>query len=149
MEQNKSGIPSASGTNERNFRLQDAKKKHKRRKFNNKVIAYCVVIIAVVISGWILFDKLFVVRNFKISGNAEYSDEQAANAIHSIGISEGDHIFGIDKKKALDEAKYRLSQFDSVSISYEMPDTVVLKVTEAVPVMYTVFGNNGYVLSEG
>ena len=135
--------------NNNTYKLSDAKKKHNKRKMNNRITAFCVTFVVIIIAGWLLFDKLFIIRRYEIRGSAEYTSEQAMTAAKSIGILPGEHIFGFDKKNAVMESKYHLPQFDSVEISFEMPDTVILNVKEAIPCMYTVFGNSGYILSEG
>ena len=129
-------------------RLTEARKVLKARKRRNGIVGFAVTVPIVIISAWLLFDKLFIIRNFEIRGSKEYTTEQAQLSAENIGIHKGDHIFGFDKKTAELDAKYRLPAFDSVKVSFEMPDTVVLNVVEAIPSMYTLLGNKGYVLSE-
>lgn len=132
-------------------RLSAVKKKHKKRKAGNKLTAFLAVAAILAVTAGIVLDKFFAVENFKISGSAEYTytAEQAQSAAELIGIPKGGSIFKIDKKKAESEAKYRLSEFDSVKIEFELPNTVVLSVKEALPAMYTVLDDGrAYVLSE-
>ncbi|MBQ7980319.1 MAG: FtsQ-type POTRA domain-containing protein [Oscillospiraceae bacterium] len=129
-------------------RLAEARRALKAQKIKNTITALAIVVPLVIIAGWLLFDKLFIIRSFEIRGLYEYTPEKAEIAAESIGIHKGTHILGFNKKTAEAEAKYRLSEFDSVKIVFEMPDTVVLKVVEAEPSMYMVFGDKGYVLSK-
>lgn len=128
--------------------LSSARSSFRARKQRNRIASLLVAVPVIIVAGWLLFDKLFVIRNFRISGNNEYTAEQAELAAESIGIHKGAHIFGFDKKAAEAKAKYSLSEFDSIKVTFEMPDTVVLKVEEAVPSMYIIYGDKGYVLSE-
>lgn len=132
-------------------RLSAVKKKHRKRKAGNKLTAFLAVAAILAVTAGVVLDKFFAVENFKISGSAEYTytAEQAQSAAELIGIPKGGSIFKIDKKKAEAEAKYRLSEFDSVKIEFELPNTVVLSVKEALPAMYTVLDDGrAYVLSE-
>lgn len=130
------------------YRLPEARRTVRAIKRKKIIKAGLITAVLVFIAGWLLFDKLFVIRNFTMSGNEEYTSEQAEQAAKAIGIEKGGHVFGFDKKSAEGNANFILSEFDSVKISFDLPDTVVLTVKESVPVMYTVFGEKGYVLSE-
>ena len=146
MEIKKSGT--AKGA-EGGFKLPEARREVKKRKRKKLVTAFIIAVPIVLTAVWLLFDKLFVIRHFEMTGNGEYSEEEARLAAEEIGIKQGSHMFGFDEKTAESEAKYRLPRFDTVEIELKLPDTVIIKVKEAEPVMYTVFGENGYVLSEG
>ena len=130
------------------YRLREARKKLRAKKRRNIIVAATAVLILVIVSVWLIFDKLFIIRNFRIEGAEGYSAKDAKSAALAVGIEEGNHIFGFDEKTVEENARYILPEFDKVDITFDLPDTVVLNVTKSVPEMYTVFGQNGYVLSE-
>lgn len=134
--------------NRAEYRLPEARKTVRARKRKKIIKAGVITAVLVFVAGWLMFDKLFVIRNFKMTGSEVYTSQQAEKAAEAIGIEKGSHIFGFNKKNAEENAHFMLSEFDSVSVSFDLPDTVVLNVKESVPVMYTVFGEKAYILSE-
>lgn len=122
----------------------------KKNKNKIKKIAFAVAVIGLSLfaAGVVVFDKLFVVNNIEIHGNNEYTAEEAAIFGKEIGIEKGMHLFSFDREEKALEAKYRLSLFDSVSVSLSLPDTVVLNVKEAIPCFYISKNHEHYILSE-
>ena len=129
------------------YTLADARKTVNSRTNKSRFSGWLILTAIIIVAGWLVFDKLFIIRNFRIDGKEEYTAEQARKAALEIGISEGGHILGFNREKAEKAAKYRLAEFDSVKIEFDMPDTVVLKVQEAFPAMYFVFGDGAFTLS--
>lgn len=129
--------------------LAEAKKRQRRRKAENKLFGFCAVVVALLIVGWLLFDKLFIIEKFRIDGSSEYTAEQAEEIAGRVGLEKGMHLFGFDRADVADRAKYYIPEFDSVKIGYDLPDGIVLKVKEALPAMYIYDGGRYYVLSEG
>lgn len=148
VENNRRQSVSTGKTTDR--RLNTARKKHRAKKRKNRLIAVCVTALVAVIGIGVAVDRLFVIRKIEISGGVDYTytSEQAEETAKSIGIAIGDNLLALDRKNAEANAKYYLPQFDSVQIEFDLPDTLVLKVSEAEPVMYTVVNGRGYVLSE-
>lgn len=141
---------SVSTGNRSDRRLNAVKKKHKAQKRRNRLFAVLVTAVVAVIGIGVAVDRLFVIRKIEISGGEDYTytKEQAEETAKRVGISKGENLLALDRKKAEANAKYYLPQFDSVQIEFDLPDTVVLKVREAEPVMYTVANGRGYVMSE-
>ncbi len=134
-------------TAKKTYTLSDAKKTVNSRKNKSRFTGFIILAAIIVVAGWLIFDKLFIIRNFEIHGSKEYTAEQAQQAALDLGISKGDHILGFNRQKAENAAKYILPEFDSVKIVFDMPDTVILKVEEAFPAMYIVFGDGAFTLS--
>lgn len=129
--------------------VSTAKRRVVKKKAKNKFFAFLVVLILMVLTAWLLFDKIFVIKSFKISGGIEYTEEQAAAMAEKIGLKSGMHMFGFDKNEAQQLAKYALSEFDSIKIEYDLPDKIVFKVVESEPAMYISQGDYTFILSEG
>lgn len=126
-----------------------AKKRAAKKKAKNKLYAFLIVLILIFLTFWLLFDKVFVIKSFRISGETVYTEEQAAALAGRIGLNSGIHMFGFDKAEKEKLAKYALSEFDSVEIAYDIPNTIIFKVKESVPAMYIDQGDYSFVLSEG
>ena len=123
-------------------------KKRKKNKIKKMAFVALVVMLSLLAASVVVFDKLFVVNNIEIRGNREYTAEEATLFGKEIGIEKGMHLFSFDREEKALEAKYRLSIFDSVSVSLSLPDTVVLKVKEAEPCFYISKNHEHYILSE-
>ena len=128
--------------------LAAAKKERAKKKIQNIFFASCLVIVLLILSGWLLFDKLFIIKDFSVVGTKEYTSEQSVEFAQRIGLKKGMNVFGFYKKEAEKKAKYYLSEFDSVNIGYDLPHGIVFKVKEAVPAMYISENGNNYILSE-
>lgn len=148
MEQERKRPPVTNQNSKKVDNLDSAKKRLKRKVRNGRIKALLIVLFLLIIGLWLVFDKLFVVKKIKVIGQNTYTDAQAVEIAEEMGIHLSDHLFAIDKIEAKELARYRLPQFDSIEISFDMPDTVVLSVTEATPVMYIIFGDRGYSVSE-
>ena len=129
--------------------LQQVKKSRKKDRRKNRFFAAEAVVIIAIVALWIFFTKLLVIRSFEIRGNYEHTEQEAILAAHSIGLSEGDNLFGFDRSSTELAAKYNLPEYDSVKIRYSLPGKIVFEVTEAVPVMFTTLGDEAYLLSKG
>jgi cell division septal protein FtsQ len=92
---------------------------------------------------------MFVIGQFSIKGNMEYTEEQALEVAQRIGLEKGKNLFGFDKEQLQKEAKYYLSEFDSVTIKRSLPDKIIFAVKEATPAMYIAENGKNYILSEG
>ena len=76
MEIKKSGT--AKGA-EGGFKLPEARREVKKRKRKKLVTAFIIAVPIVLTAVWLLFDKLFVIRHFEMTGNGEYSVRNPAD----------------------------------------------------------------------
>lgn len=134
--------------NYKRISLAAAKKEKAKKKLQNIFFAACLVIVLLLLSGWLLFDKLFVIKDFCVVGTKEYTQSESEEIAKRIGLEKGMNVFGFNRKETEKQAKYYLSEFDTVNIGYDLPHRVVLKVKEAVPTMYISENGNNYILSE-
>ena len=132
--------------------LESAAKKSVKRRRKNRALGGALIAAAVVIVGYLLYAKLFIVRNIVIESNdpgVTYTEQQALAAAKKLGIRPGDHLFAVSSGRIAKDARYKLSDFDEVRLGIRLPETVVLRVKESVPVFYMTFGGETYCLSEG
>ena len=138
-----------TGNGARGVSLASAKKRQKRKNGENRFIAFCAVIVVILIAGWLMFDKLFIISEFSLEGNTKYSKEEAEAFAEKIGLEKGMHLFGFDKKELQTRANYYIPEVDQVTIGYKLPHEIVFKVKESIPAMYLTESGKHFVLSEG
>ena len=129
------------------FNKKDKKKKKRRKK--PRLLQLIVIVAALIGVYFLLTSQLFTIYNIKVEDNLRYSDYEI---IDMAGVRAGDNLFKTRSsavKKALMEDPY----FESVNISRELPDTLVIKVKEkagllAVPLSgsYAIIDEDGKVL---
>lgn len=134
--------------NKEKMNLAMAKKRQRKTNIRNKTVAFFTVLVLLLIAGWLVFDKLFVISGFSINGTYEYSSEDAKDFAKRIGLEEGMHMFGFSRDELSQKAKYYIPEVDSVSIDYKLPDKIVFNVKEAIPAMYLTENSRHYILSE-
>ncbi len=135
-----------TGTSRRLSAAAVRKKREKNRR-NKRILSAFVIAAAVCALGYAVFDKAFVIRHFSVKGQESYTAEEAEMMAKSLGLEKGMHLFGFDREKAEQSARYILSSFDSVHIRYALPDGVVFEVKESEPALYVTVGGNYYILS--
>lgn len=87
-----------------------------------------VIIVVAIVVGCIVF---FKVQHVEVSGNSRYTTEEVV-AVSGIQIE--DNLFRINKFKIYDSLLAELPYIESVNIQRRMPDTIVINVTETIPV---------------
>lgn len=141
-------IPNKDVKNNR-LSLSAVKRRQAAQKRQNLILASSMVIILILLSGWLLFDKMFVIKQFGIKGAVEYTEEQAQELAQRLGLEKETNLFGFDKTQMQNKAKYYLPEFDSVTIKRSLPDKIIFAVKEATPAMYIAENGKNYILSEG
>ncbi len=131
--------------------VNTAKRRYKQKKRKSRFLSVLVILALLAVCAYAVFDKLFVLESFAVKSANEtvYTDEQAEEFAKAIGLEKGMHLFGFNRKKAEQTARFALSEFDSVRVRYALPNGIVLEVKESEPVMYVSAGGSNYVLSEG
>ncbi len=70
----------------------------------------------------------FKVENYEISGNERYTD---AEILGAAGLGDNENLYNIDLSATEQKIKKKLIYIDSVSVSRELPGTIVIEITEA------------------
>lgn len=126
--------------------------RRKRRKLSRAgrlVVLVCVLLALAVAAGaavWLILP----VGAVTVTGQTSYPREKI---LQVSGVTVGDRLFGVDKKKTARLLEANLPYIASASVSWRLPDTLVLHLTKAVPVAavprtggYTVLDAEGKVL---
>lgn len=135
---------------------QDVQKRRKarQRKARRRRLKICFVfflLIATVAFAIMCFTVLFPVKRISVSGSELYSK---AEIIKASGLTTDDNLLTLSQEKIEQKIRESLPYVDSVRIKRNLPDAVVLTVTDAkeyscfkISDEYFIVSENGYVLS--
>ena len=116
----------------------------RRKKRRNPIISILSVflICGALLLGISVFFKISVIR---AEGSERYSQEQIISASE---IKIGDNLFFVNKFDAISKIFKSLPYIDEVKISKELPNILVIEVTEAIPVAYVQNGENYWLIDK-
>ena len=135
--------------------VDSAKKKQrkaaKRRKLTPFLFVVSVFILAAAV--YLCLTMLFNVDRVKIEGNTLYEE---MDLIKTSGIEKGENLFEVDTAYAEDKLYSVYSYIEEVEVKRSFPNSVTIKITEAVPFSvveeadgYTLVSTGGKVLERG
>ncbi len=121
--------------------LKTQKKKAKKSKVRKPVsplmrrirniITGCVIVAVVLIICVVLsLTVLFKTQNYEVTGNTKYTDSEI---ISTCGISKSENIFLANKKSASKRLIKNYPYVEEADVSFSIPDTITIDITEAVP----------------
>ena len=118
------------------------KRKAKRRTVKRidkglfkRLIVMAGVILAVILTMVIFFR----VETIQVTGNSYYDEEEILQAC---GVATGDNLLTLSRGKISGSIMAPLKYVDSVKVSRQLPDTLILRITESKP-RYAVQDENG------
>ena len=120
----------------------------KRRKYTRKKgigriiygpVAF-LLILAVLFFGLSVF---FKIEDFEVVGNKAYARSEI---IEASGIKTGDNLFFVRKATASEKICEALPYIHDVKISKELPNTIILTVTENAPIASVLIGGEYWVI---
>ncbi|MBQ5898166.1 MAG: FtsQ-type POTRA domain-containing protein [Oscillospiraceae bacterium] len=135
--------------------MNSAKKKQrkaaKRRKLTPFLFVVSVFILAAAV--YLCLTMLFNVDRVKIEGNTLYEE---MDLIKTSGIEKGENLFEVDTAYAEDKLFSVYSYIEEVEVKRSFPNSVTIKIIEAVPFSvveeadgYTLVSTGGKVLERG
>lgn len=109
-------------------------RQNKKRKLKNSVrnaIVFTLLILVFAAVGVVLsLTVFFKIDTISVTGSGIYSEEEIINACN---INNGDNLFLIDKEKSTEKMECVLPYIYTAEIKRELPSTVKIIVTDAVP----------------
>ncbi len=119
----------------------------RRKRFRESLsrLGRFVVFIAILAAfAAICVNKFFVIRDVKVVGTTRYVGSEL---LELIGVKEGESLFSVGQGdvKSLPQ---RLSNIREARLSRELPGTLVITLTEDVPLYYTELYGEFFVLSD-
>ncbi len=129
-------------------RAERRKKIVKRRLIISFVF---LMIITVIVLAIMCLTVFFPVMRVNAKGSQIYT---ASQIVKASGINEESNLFTVSQKETEEKIRKKLPYVDSVILKRELPDTVILEVTDAkeyaavgVEGLYFVISESGYVLN--
>lgn len=128
--------------------------KHRRRRRGNNILLYLLILFFMLsIAVILIFTVFFKIKEIKVEGTGRYREDKL---ILSSGILLEENMFRLHDR-AIEEALVSgYSYIQEVKIRRELPETVVLEITEAKPMGavdqgagYILIGENRRVLEKG
>lgn len=100
------------------------------RKIRN-IITYCIIVAVVLIVCVVLsLTVLFKTQNYEVKGNTKYDQN---DIISTCGITTNENIFLANKRSAEKRILKTYPYIEEVDVSFAIPDTITIDITEAVP----------------
>lgn len=147
-----------------NKQLKQARKKVRKEKAKKPVsplarrirniVTSCVIVAVVLIVCVVLsLTVLFKTQNYKVTGNTKYSESEI---IKTCGIGGNDNIFLANKKAASKRLIKEYPYIEAAEVSFAIPDTITIDITEAVPAyavkesdsLYYIASSSGRILEQ-
>lgn len=132
---------------ERDDRQEELQKEPMSRRTRKMInIAICGVIVAVVlITGVVLsLTVLFKTEKITVEGSTHYTEQQIAQAS---GLTLGENLFLSDKQAGGERVEQKFPYVEKAEVSIKIPDTIVIRITEARPAYLLAQGNDFVVIS--
>ncbi len=120
--------------NARLFRLRQKQKRQAKRRTVKRIskglfkrlVIMAGIVVAVILSMVIFFR----VETVLVEGNAYYSQEEILQAC---GVASGDNLLTLSRSKISGSIMAPLKYVDSVKVTRQLPDTLIIRVTEGKP----------------
>lgn len=135
--------------------VDNARKKQRKAAKRRKLTPFLFVISVFILAAavYLCLTMLFNVDRVKIEGNTLYEE---MDLIKTSGIEKGENLFEVDTAYAEDKLYSVYSYIEEVEVKRSFPNSVTIKIVEAVPFSvveeadgYTLVSTGGKVLERG
>lgn len=116
-----------------------------QRKFKSFLFSSIVIIVALAIGATLSLTLLFKCEEIKVEGTTRYTENEIIDAS---GLNYGENIFISDKSVAAEKIEKNYPYIEKADITFSIPNTINIKVTEATPKYYIQSGNKYYIISK-
>lgn len=123
-------------------RAQRQKQARKRQLKATFIILIIIALIALVVMCFTIF---FDIKHISTSGSEIYSKAEIYDAA---GITKNDNLLVISEKEIENKIRKKLPYVDDVKIKRNLPDKIILTITDAKEYAYFTSGESNFVLSE-
>ena len=145
------GIAEGIKNKRRNRQLLDELQGNKKpltkgqRKLKNILMTGGIVAVVLAIVITLSLTVLFKCEKIVIEGTTRYSADDIINVSN---IKYGENIFIANKSSAKKRIEAQYPYIENAKIGFSVPDTITIKVTEAVPEYYIQEGTRFYIISK-
>lgn len=102
-------------------------------------MSFALAVIALVF----VMSIFFRVSDIRVEGNTHYTD---AEIIKAIDIEQGDNLFFFDRFSAISRVFAKLPYVEEVAVSRELPDRVIISVSECKALAYLQVGDEEWTM---
>ena len=110
-------------------------------------ISVLVLVFVLLLCIWFCYNKFFLIKKcvLEYDGNLDYTEDEV---LKGAGLDYGMKLYELDNDTIKENVLYNLPYIDSFKIKRIWPDKICFEIVPAVPSMYTVIGDNAFVLSQ-
>ena len=109
-----------------------------------RIISFIGILTVILVVGVVLsLTVLFKTQAYLVEGNTHYDEQEIIDAC---GISIGENIFLAPKAPAEKKIKKDFAYVEDVKVGFRIPDTITIKIDEAVEGYLVEYGDEGYLL---
>lgn len=109
-----------------------------------RIVSYCLIVAVIMIVGVVLsLTVLFKTQAYEVIGTERYPKQDIINVC---GISEGENIFLAPKRPAENRIKENFPYIEEVDVTFKIPDTIRINLTEAVEGYLVMVSDTEYIL---
>ncbi len=120
-----------------------AREKKRRRQRRRRVVTLLVVILAVLVV--LSLTVFFRIDTVKVEGHSQYTEQQIINAS---GVEKGDNLFRLRKSTVSERIQKNLPYLGEVTIVRSLPNTLILRVSDATFYAAIQQGSKYYITNE-
>ena len=127
--------------------LESVKKQNVKSSAKKHIFTFVLIAAVLTVAVWFCYDKFFIIKKcvLEYDGTLPYDETEV---LKGAGLDYGMKLYEVNKDTIAENVLYNLPYVDGFELKRTWPDKVVFKIEPAVPSMYTVIGENAFVLSQ-
>ncbi len=114
------------------------------RRIRNVLTSFVIVAVVLIICVVLSLTVLFKTQNYDVSGSTKYTDEEIIN---TCGITTNENIFLANKNAAERRLIKNYAYIEEANVSFSIPDTITIKITEAVESYIVKIADTSYLIA--
>ncbi len=136
------GLNNAELVNKDSF--ERLRSKNRRKEILRKVFYIFISLFLIAVLAVLCVVLFFDMKKIEIKGNEKYTEEELLSVC---GFKDGENLFGIDFDEVEKQIMSEFSYVRGVTFKRVLPSTLVITVSEDVPMWYTEIYGDWFVLS--
>lgn len=111
------------------------------RRIRNIITSCAIVAVVLIVCVVLSLTVLFKTQSYEVTGNTMYKESEI---IKTCGISKSDNIFLANKRAAEKRLIKSYPYVEDVKVSFAIPDTITIDISEAAPAYAVKMGDTQY-----
>lgn len=109
-----------------------------------RIVSFITILTVILVVGVVLsLTVLFKTQTYLVEGNTHYDEQEI---IDTCSISVGENIFLAPKAPAERRIKEKFAYVEDVKVSFQIPDTITIRIEEAIDGYLVEYGEEGYLV---